>query len=65
MATVNEIDKAVKEWERSLIMAALEIRKAEELVLIFPDDPGLKTLRETAWKEYRNVRFGKVRQIRF
>ena len=63
MATVKDIDKAIEEWERSLITAALEFREADGLVLKFPDDPGLRTNAETALKDYRNVRFALVRQL--
>ena len=41
--------------EKTFIAAAREVVVAEELILRFPNVPGLRTKLDNAWEDYRDV----------
>ena len=51
----KDLETATDEWKETFIAAAREVVVAEELILRFPNDPGLRIKLDNAWEDYRDV----------
>jgi len=51
----KDLETAINEWKKAFIAAAREVVVAEELILRFPNDPGLRIKLDNAWEDYRDV----------
>ena len=55
MEKPKDLETATDEWKKMFIAAARKVVVAEELILRFPNDPGLRNKLDNAWEDYRDV----------
>ncbi len=55
MEKPKDLETDTDEWKKTFIAAAREVVAAEELILRFPNDPGLRIKLDNAWEDYRDV----------
>lgn len=51
----KDLETATDEWKKMFIAAARKVVVAEELILRFPNDPGLRIKLDNVWEDYRDV----------
>ena len=47
----KDLETDTAEWKKTFIAAAREVVAAEELILRFPNDPGLRIKLDNAWED--------------
>ena len=52
---IKDSEGVVEDWKTMFFSAASKVIAAEEAVLRYPDDSGLRDKLASAWKEYRAV----------